>query len=64
MKNIIKFLIVLGKFTEDIFISIGLFLIIIATFTVNKVAGIYAMGIISLIIGLLMARKPPGGDKN
>lgn len=59
MKNLIKVLTILSKFTEDFFIFLGLILIVIATFMINKVAGIYILGFVFLVIGLLLARKPP-----
>ena len=59
MNKLIKILIFLGAFVEDFLIFIGLTLIIAATFTLNRVAGIYSLGFILLIIGLIMARRPP-----
>ena len=58
MKNLINILRVLGKFAEDIFILTGLIFIVVATFMLSEIAGIYVLGIILLLIGLLMARKP------
>lgn len=59
MSKLIKILIFLGAFVEDLLIFIGLTLIITATFTLNRIAGIYSLGFILLIIGLIMARRPP-----
>lgn len=59
MKKLIMVLVILSKFTEDFFIILGLILIIIATFMLNKIAGMYILGFISLFIGLLVARKTP-----
>jgi uncharacterized membrane protein len=43
---------------EDFLIFIGLFLIIFATFLINKVGGIYATGIILLVLGCYFTRFP------
>jgi len=59
MKNLIKILQILSGFTEDFFICIGLLLIVIATFMVNKIAGVYILGFICLGLGILIAIKPP-----
>lgn len=59
MKNLIKVLKILSGYVEDFFIFIGLFLIIIATFIVNIIAGIYTLGFICLAIGFILARQPP-----
>lgn len=58
MENLIKVLTILGKFAEDLLIASGLMLIILATFRLNEIAGVYVLGFILLLIGLLMARKP------
>lgn len=59
MQKLIKILMVLGSFAEDFFIVLGLILIVTATFILNIVAGIYALGIVCLAMGLILARKPP-----
>ena len=59
MQKLIKILTFLGAFVEDFLILMGLILIIRTTYTLNTVAGTYALGFILLIIGIIMARKPP-----
>ena len=59
MQKLIKILIFLGKFVEDFLIMLGLILIVIATFHLNPIGGVYALGFILLLIGIIMARKPP-----
>jgi len=59
MDKILKILMFLGTIAEDIFILLGLILIISATFMISLIAGIYILGFIWLVIGLIMARKPP-----
>lgn len=62
MKIIIRIMQVLGSMVEDFFIALGLILISIATFEINEIAGIYVVGFICLILGVLIARKPKGGE--
>ena len=57
MQKLIKILTFLGAFVEDAFITLGLALIIAATFMIDKVAGIYAVGFICLSLGLILARR-------
>lgn len=59
MNKLIKFLMILSTFAEDLLIFLGLTLIVAATFTINTVAGVYALGFILMLIGIIMARKPP-----
>lgn len=47
------------NYIEDIFIISGLLLIVIATFLVSKIAGIYVLGIILFGIGIFFSRHPP-----
>jgi len=46
-------------FVEDFFIFLGLTPIVAATFALNTIAGVYGLGFILLIIGVIMARNPP-----
>lgn len=55
------FRIFLGKFLEDFLILLGLFFIIFTTFKVNSVAGMYSTGAVLLILGVLLAKRPPEG---
>ena len=59
MKKLILVLRILGAFAEDFFIGLGLTLIVVATFMIDRVAGIYSLGIVCLAMGLILARKPP-----
>ena len=59
MNKLIKILTFLGAFVEDFLILTGLILIIKTTYTLNTIAGAYVLGFILLIIGIIMARKPP-----
>ena len=59
MQKLIKILTFLGAFVEDFLILTGLILIIKTTYTLNAMAGAYVLGFILLIIGTIMARKPP-----
>lgn len=42
----------------EILFIIGLLFIIIATFLINFIAGIYSLGLILTGLGVLLARKP------
>ena len=47
------------KYIEDIFIFCGLGLIIVTTFFVSKIAGLYLLGFILIGLGLYFSRNPP-----
>ena len=47
------------KYIEDIFILSGLILIIIATFSLSKIIGMYVLGIVLFGIGIFLSRHPP-----
>lgn len=57
MKVITKIIQVLCSIAEDFFILLGLILISLATFEINEIAGIYIVGFICLIFGVIMAKK-------
>ena len=59
MQKLINILTFFGAFVEDFLILTGLILIIKTTYTLNAMAGAYALGFILLIIGIILARKPP-----
>ena len=59
MNKLIKILTFLGAFVEDFLILTGLILITKTTYALNTIAGTYALGFILLIIGIIMARRPP-----
>ena len=47
-------------YIEDIFILSGLLIIIVATFFISKIAGLYSLGIILFGLGIYFSIKPPG----
>ena len=47
------------KYIEDIFILSGLILIIIATFSLSKIIGMYVLGAILFGLGVFFSRHPP-----
>lgn len=47
------------KYIEDIFIISGLTLIVIATFLLSKILGIYVLGGVLFGLGVFFARNPP-----
>ncbi|WP_353096219.1 hypothetical protein [Tissierella praeacuta] len=47
------------EYIEDIFIISGLILIIIATFLVSKIIGVYVLGFILFGLGVFFSRHPP-----
>lgn len=58
MDRLRKIIGLLIMYVEDLFIFIGLFLIIRATFILHAIAGMYVMGAIFVLIGYLISRKP------
>jgi hypothetical protein len=59
-KTLLKCLsIFLGNFLEDFLILIGLIFIVYTTFSINFVAGMYLTGLIFIILGVFLAKKPP-----
>lgn len=49
----------LQNFIEDILIFLGMFLIVLATFLINFVAGLYVLGTFLLSLGIFFSIKPP-----
>lgn len=49
------------KYLEDLLIFIGLIFIVAATFMINKIAGLYVFGFITLALGIIFSRYPPRG---
>mgnify|MGYP001168682900 CR=1 FL=1 len=47
------------KYIEDFFIISGLILIVIATFLLSKIIGIYVLGAILFGLGVFFSRHPP-----
>lgn len=56
--NILK---VITKYLEDILIVSGLIVIVKATFLLSKLAGLYCLGGILLVLGIIVSIKPPKG---
>lgn len=63
MKNLIKILIILSAYIEDIFILTGLFLVILATFLLSKIIGMYILGFILIGIGVMFTKIRPKGRR-
>lgn len=47
------------KFIEDILILGGLTVIVIATFLLSKIAGLYCLGVVLLGVGIYFSINPP-----
>ncbi|WP_176718811.1 hypothetical protein [Caloranaerobacter ferrireducens] len=52
-----KIIKIISNFIEDVFVISGLSLITYATFLISKIAAIYVLGTILLLIGLLLSVK-------
>jgi len=46
------------KYMEDILILVGLFIIIVATFLISKIAGLYVTGVILFGLGIYFSKYP------
>lgn len=57
MKRILLLLKILSRFVEDIFIFIGLIIIVATTYSLNVLIGNYLLGVIFLIIGFILAKS-------
>jgi hypothetical protein len=55
-----KLISLLRNYAEDIFIAAGLVFINLATFQLNTTAGLYSIGASCIVIGVVLARHPPG----
>ncbi|MBS4539817.1 hypothetical protein GOQ27_15185 [Clostridium sp. D2Q-11] len=53
-----KFLELLCIYIEDFFILVGLLFIIIPTYIVNIIIGLYVTGLIFIMLGIYFARNP------
>jgi membrane-bound ClpP family serine protease len=60
MEKWLKVLSILGKYAEDFFIILGLVFIVAASFMISRIFGMYILGLVLLLVGLLMAIKPKG----
>lgn len=54
-----KFIKLISSYIEDIFIFIGVLILIINTYKINDVAGNYLLSVIFMLIGLFLSKKPP-----
>lgn len=52
-------MILIIKYIEDILILSGLIIIIVATFLVSRILGLYILGIILFGLGVFFSRHPP-----
>jgi hypothetical protein len=50
-----KILELIFKYIEDIFIGSGLTIIVIATFLISRIIGLYVLGIVLTILGILIS---------
>lgn len=57
MKNKLRQL--LSLYLEDIFIFIGLIIVIFITYKINVLAASYLLGAIFIISGLIISKSPP-----
>lgn len=57
MKN--KVIQLISSYIEDIFIFIGLLILIMTTYKLNVVAGSYLLSVIFILIGILISKRPP-----
>ncbi|WP_019850635.1 hypothetical protein [Desulfitobacterium sp. PCE1] len=57
-KKMDRFKVLLLDYLEDFLIFMGLLLIMLATFLLNSIAGIYATGIILFLLGVYFIRFP------
>ncbi len=57
MKNKLKELISL--YLEDIFIFIGLIIVLFTTYRINTVVSNYLLGAIFILTGLIISKSPP-----
>lgn len=56
MNKLLKFI---SSYCEDIFILIGLIIVVLTTYTVNTVVANYLLGAIFILMGLILSKRPP-----
>lgn len=56
MNKLFKFI---SSYIEDIFIFIGLLILILTTYKLNRVAGNYLLSLIFILIGIFISKRPP-----
>lgn len=52
-------MIIILKYIEDVLIFSGLTLIVVATFLLSKIIGMYILGLILVGLGVLFLKYPP-----
>ena len=56
MDKLLKFI---SLYCEDIFILIGLIILVNTTYKINVIAANYLLGVIFIILGLILSKRPP-----
>lgn len=56
MNKLLKFLYL---YCEDIFIFIGLIIVVSTTYKINVIVANYLLGAIFIILGLILSKRPP-----
>lgn len=54
-----KLLKIISLYCEDIFIFIGLIIVVSTTYKINVIVANYLLGAIFIILGLILSKKPP-----
>lgn len=56
MNKLLKFI---SLYCEDIFIFIGLIIVVSTTYKINVIVANYLLGAIFIILGLILSKRPP-----
>ena len=56
MDKLLKFI---SLYCEDIFIFIGLIIVVSTTYKINVIVANYLLGAIFIILGLILSKRPP-----
>lgn len=56
MNKLLKFI---SLYCEDIFIFIGLIIVVSTTYKINVIVASYLLGAIFIILGLMLSKRPP-----
>ena len=54
-----KLLKLISLYCEDIFIFIGLIIVVGTTYKINTIVANYLLGAIFIILGLILSKRPP-----
>lgn len=54
-----KLLKIISLYCEDIFIFIGLIIVVSTTYKINVIVANYLLGAIFIILGLILSKRPP-----